>query len=329
MLLGIDIGGTKVALALAEASGTTLLAHARHPSPRTGQARSDVDEILSQADALLAGAGVARADVTAVGLSVPGPLDLSKGQVVCPPNLTGWNAVPIRDWLGEAFGCPVGLENDANAAALAEWRMGVGRDTRDFVYLTMSTGVGGGIILDGRLHRGRLGTAGELGHVPIVPGGEPCACGLRGCLEAYVGGAAWTRRLRATAPATSRVVEIAGSADAVTTRHLLAAAREGDAFALDEVDFYNRHVAQAIGWLAFALAPEVVALGTIVSAAGDALMLDPIRAYVRESIWPHQAPYMRIEGIRMGERLAEWAGVCAAHEIAREGPGPTPEGPER
>lgn len=315
MLLGIDIGGTKTAFALAPPDGHALQAHARHPAPRTGAARGDVDRIIEQADALLAESGLAREDVTAVGLSVPGPLDLARGHVVRPPNLPGWQSVPIRDWLAEAFDCPVALENDANAAALAEWRMGAGQGTRDFVYLSMSTGVGGGLVLDGRLHRGRLGTAGELGHVPVVPGGELCACGLRGCLEAYVGGAAWTKRLRASAPSESRVVALAGRADAITTRHLLEAAREGDPFALAEVDFYNRHLAQAIAWLAFALAPEVVALGTIVMAGGKELMLDPIRRRVREMIWPHQAPYMRIEAARLGDRLADWAGICAAIEF--------------
>jgi glucokinase len=324
MLLGIDIGGTKTAFAIAHPGGHALQAHTRHPAPKTGDARADVDRIVEQADALLAQAGLGRGDVSVVGLSVPGPLDLEAGQVIRPPNLPGWEAVPIREWLAEAFDCPVALENDANAAALAEWRKGAGEGTRDLVYLTMSTGVGGGIVLGGRLHRGRLGTAGELGHVPVVVGGELCACGLRGCLEAYVGGAAWTKRLRSTTPASSRVAELAGDVGQITTRHLLEAAREGDAFALAEVDGFNRHLAQAIAWLTFALAPEVVVLGTIVVAGGRELMLDPIRALVRESVWPHQAPYMRIEAARLGEHLAEWAGVCAALEFVQEATRPEP-----
>jgi glucokinase len=319
MLLGVDIGGTKVALALAEPGEPRLVAKARYATPNRGDADRDMGEIVAWAEALLAEHGVARADLSAVGLSVPGPVDFEQGLLVQPPNLPGWRSVPVRDAFAAAFDCPVVLENDANAAALAEWRLGAGRGTRDFVYLTMSTGVGGGLVLDGRLHRGRLGTAGELGHVPVELGGKRCACGLRGCLEAYVGGRAWTNHLRATAPADSRLVELAGGdATAVTTRHLLQAAREGCAFSLGEVDAFNRRVAQAIAGIAFSLSPEVVALGTIVVAAGDALMLDPIRALVREMTWPHQAPHMRIEPAELGEELGEWAGVCAAMEAEPE-----------
>ncbi len=313
--LGIDIGGTKIALALAEGLDA-LDATARHPTPDTGEPRSDFDAIVGQIDALLADAGRSRADLTDIGLSVPGPIDAASGRVMHPPNLRGWGEVPLRAWIEEAFGCAVHLENDANAAALAEWRMGAGRGTQDFVYLTMSTGVGGGLILGGRLHRGRMGTAGELGHVPLVAGGATCACGLHGCLEAYVGGAAWAARLRVEAPADSAVTTLAGGREHITTRHLLDAARAGDAYALRELDTFNGHLAHAIAWLAFALAPEVVALGTIVVAAGDALVLDPVRARVRELVWPHQAPYMRIEPAQLADTLADWAGLVVAFEGA-------------
>jgi glucokinase len=315
MRLGIDIGGTKIALALAE-SLDAVLAHRRDPSPRTGEARRDFEAIVDSVDALLADAGVGRRDVSDIGVAVPGPLDADAGLVVRPPNLRGWEAVPVRDWFADVFDCAVHLENDANAAALAEWRKGVGQGARDFVYLTMSTGVGGGVILDGRLHRGRIGSAGELGHVPLIPGGALCACGQRGCFEAYVGGKAWAARMREEAPETSRVTELAGQRSAITTRHVLQAAREGDAYALAEVDAFNGHLAHAIAWLAYALAPEVVALGTIVMAAGDELVLDPVRARVREMVWPHQAPYMRIEAARLGDELADWAGLMVAFEGA-------------
>lgn len=320
MHLGIDIGGTKIALALAESarSPADLRAHARHPSPATGDVERDLAAIVGFADALLDEAGLARSDLDAIGLSVPGPLDRPAGLVVRPPNLPGWASVPIRDHFARAFGCRVELENDANAAALAEWKMGVGQGSHDFVYLTMSTGVGGGIILGDRLHRGRIGSAGELGHVPLVPGGERCACGQRGCLEAYVGGAAWTKRLRRTAPDASLVTRLAGDAASITTHHLLEAARRADAFALAELETFNTHLAHAIAWLAYVLAPEVVALGTIVAAAGDELVLDPVRARVREAVWPHQAPYMRIEAATLGDALADWAGLVVAFEADRE-----------
>ena len=126
----------------------------------------------------------------ALGVSSPGPLSVREGRVIETPNLEGWRDVPIVAHLSEALGVPVRLDNDANAAALAEWRFGAGQGTRHLIYLTMSTGLGAGLILDGRLYRGASDQAGEVGHMPVVPGGRRCNCGQRGCLEAYTGGAA-------------------------------------------------------------------------------------------------------------------------------------------
>jgi glucokinase len=181
----------------------------------------------------------------------------------------------------------------------------------------MSTGVGGGLVLDGRIYRGVLASAGEVGHVPVEWDGEPCACGRRGCLEAYVGGASWTRRLRALAPEGSRVVALAGSRDAVTPRHLVAAAREGDAFALAEMTRWNDYVARGIVMVVMMLAPEAVVLGTIATAAGEELAFAPIRARVAERIWPHLRPGLRILPAALGEDLPYLAGISVAVEGVR------------
>jgi len=318
LLLGIDIGGSKIAYALADPAGE-ILARRRRPTEPTGNPEQDLARIADDARGLLAQAGAEEGDLRGVGVSVPGPLDIDRGRVVRPPNLAGWEAVPVGKILQTEFGCPVALENDANAAALAEYRFGAGRGCQDLVYLTMSTGVGGGIILGGRLHRGRMGTAGELGHTPVEWPGEPCACGLRGCLEAYLGGVALTRRLRAQVPETSACVALAGSPQAVSTVHWVEAARAGDPWALAEMDRFNHYLAQAIVHLAFSLAPEVVVLGTIPIAAGDALCFDPVRKHVAERIWPHQAPYMKIVPAELGEDLAYRAGLCVALEAIGKG----------
>ena len=165
--------------------------------------------------------------------------------------------MPLRDWLEDAFGRPVQLDNDANAAALAEWRFGAGQGARHLVYLTMSTGIGAGLILDGRLYRGVRAGAGELGHVQLEWDGDPCGCGLRGCAEAYLGGAALARRLRRIAPAESRVVALAGRREQVTARHLVAAAQEDDAFARAEMARYVHYLGRLLALTVFALAPEV------------------------------------------------------------------------
>jgi len=234
------------------------------------------------------------------------------------PNLPGWQRAPVVESLSAALGRPVFLENDANAAALAEWRFGAGRGLSDVVYLTMSTGIGGGIILGGRLHRGVGASAGEVGHAPVEIPGEPCACGLSGCLEAYVGGAAWTRRLRLEAPEGSRVVALAGASEAVKPEHVMAAAHDGDPYALSELDRFNEYLARAIVTLAFTLAPEAVVLGTIASAAGEALCIGPVRARVRARTWPVLADGMRIVGAALGPRTADYAGICAGLEALAE-----------
>ena len=252
------------------------------------------------------------ADVRAVGVSAPGPLDPVSGDLLDPPNLPGWRRVPLRRLLAEKLARPVHVENDANAAALAESRFGAGRSFQHVAYLTMSTGVGAGLVLNGRLYTGKSGAAGEVGHAPIVWDGEPCACGGRGCLEAYVGGAAWTRRLAATTPAASRVAALAGAPERARPEHVVEAAREGDAFALAELDRYNEHLARGLTTLVFVLAPEVVILGTIPTAAGEELCLGPVRARVLARVWPLLGRELRIVPSELGPRLPYLAGICVA-----------------
>ena len=313
LILGIDIGGTKVALAAGDAEGLPR-ARSRRPTAPCGDARKDVERLIEDADALLGEVGATRGEVAAVGISVPGPLDRRRGVVMHPPNVPGWGEVPIAEWFGEAFGCPVRVENDANAAALAEWRFGAGRGLQDVVYLTMSTGVGGGLILDGRLYTGREGTAGEIGHVPVEWPGALCACGLRGCLEAYCGGAAWGERLRASAPADGLVARHADPETGPGPRDVIAAAARGDAFALGELARWNDYLSRAIVQIGFAFAPEAVILGTIAVAAGEALCFAPLRARVEAAIWPHQAPRMQILPAALGDALPDRAGLCVALE---------------
>ena len=317
MLLGIDIGGSKIAYALADGQGE-ILARKRRPSEPTGDARTDLTRMADDVRTLLAGAGAEPGGRVRIGVSVPGPLDADRRRVVRPPNLPGWDSVPVAAWLEDELGCAVALENDANAAALAEYRFGAGQGVRDMIYLTMSTGVGGGLILGGRLHRGRDGNAGEWGHTPVEWPGEACACGLHGCLEAYVGGAALAGRLRTQAPETSACLALAGSRDALTPVHWIEAARDGDEWALNEMDRFNRYLAQAIVHIAFSLAPEAVVLGTIAVAAGETLCFEPLRALVAEQIWPHQAPSLRILPGQLGDDLAYRAGLCVALEAASD-----------
>jgi glucokinase len=296
-----------------EADGR-ILARRRRATEPCGRAADDLERIVADARGLLAEAGLSAAGLDAIGVSLPGPLDPLAGVIHNPPNLPGWKEVDVRGPLARAFGCPVHLENDANAAALAEWRFGAGRGFRHLVYLTMSTGVGGGLVLDGRLYRGAGFQAGELGHSPVEWEGEPCACGQRGCLEAYVGGAAWTRRLQRLVPATSRVAALAGGAEHARPEHVERAAREGDAFARAELERWVAYLARGIVQVVFALAPEVVVLGTIASALGEELCFAPLRRNVERHTWPHLARQLAILPAALGPDLPYLAGLAAAGE---------------
>src|SRR5690606_16220899 len=150
-LLGIDVGGTKVAFALGDRSGR-IAARSRRRTDPSGRAEKDLDRMVDDARALLAQAGLAPGALQGVGVALPGPLDPETGRVLSPPNLPGWDEAPVRDHLAAALGVPVHIENDANAGALAEWHFGAARGLRHVVYLTMSTGIGGGLILNGRLY---------------------------------------------------------------------------------------------------------------------------------------------------------------------------------
>jgi glucokinase len=294
-----------------------IQARRRRATEPSGRPADDLARIAEDVAAVVAEAGLSLAEVRAVGVTAPGPLDPERGVVLLPPNLPGWRDVPIVARLRDALGVPVFLENDANAAALAEWHFGAGRGFRHLVYLTMSTGVGGGLILDGRLYRGVLGSAGEIGHMPVEWEGEPCPCGQRGCLEAYVGGAAWARRLRAHAPADGRVAALAGGREHVTPEHVVRAAREGDGYARAELARWCDYVARGITAVVMALAPEAVVLGTIAVAAGEELAFAPIRAQVRSHVWPHLAGELRILPAALGRDLPVLAGLSVAVEGLR------------
>jgi len=308
--LGIDLGGTKTVLALGDGSGN-VRARSRRATEPSGDAERDVARLVEDARSLLRQAGVTPGDLAAVGIAAPGPQDRAAGLVLNPPNLPGWGRVPLRAALEDGLGVAVRLENDANAAALAEWRFGAGRGFDDVVYLTLSTGVGAGLVLGGRLQAGRSGNAGELGHLPVAWDGDPCRCGQRGCLEAYVGGAAWTRRLSVHTPGDSRVAELAGDGPPLP-EHVIAAAEAGDRFACAEVARFNEYLVRGLCAVVFTLAPQVIVLGTIAAAAGEQLCLQPVRDSLARRVWPELARDVEIRAMQLGERLPELAGLCVA-----------------
>lgn len=321
-VLGIDIGGTKCVVALGDQDGRPV-ASLRRPTHLSGDWRTDLDHLVKQVRDLLEREGVGEGEaLTRIGVAVPGPVDPRRGLLINPPNLTNWHDVPIGDYLEDALGSEVRVENDANAAALAEAAFGAGQGCQDLVYLTMSTGVGGGVLCGGRLVRGAFGGAGEPGHLPIASPGHACACGLSGCLEAHVGGNAWRDRLRREVPADGRVAALAGfDPGSVTPEHLVAAAREGDAWALAELSRWVDDLARGLVPIVMLLDPQRIILGTIAVAAGEALCFEPLRARLRKLLWPHQVERLEIVPGRLGAEMPQRAGLAVAlHGLPREAP---------
>ncbi len=312
LLLGVDIGGTKCAVVLADAAGAIL----RRVSEPTRSGQRSPDEMLRllavHARDLLAQENKTIADARGVGVSCGGPLDTRTGVVHAPPNLPDWQNVPVRAFFEDALALPVIVENDANATALAEWKFGAGQGAQNLIFLTMGTGIGGGIIVDGRLYRGTNDLAGEVGHQTILLDGPLCGCGKRGCLEALASGPAIARLARESLHygRHKHVVALAGGKPAdITAAHVIQAAQEGDLFACKILEEAGTYMGVGIANLIQILNPERIILGTIAVHAGD-LILDPIRAAVREYAWPRSADVCQILPAALGDRAQDLAAIA-------------------
>jgi len=307
-LVGVDLGGTNIRAALATGEAT----HGEPIKYRTPAADGPPAVIDAVIAAAREAAGGARLDGVAVG--IPGPLDAASGVVFAAPHLAGWTDVPARELLQERAGCPVAIENDANLAAYAEWLAGAGRGTRHFAFITVSTGIGGGLILDGQLFTGAAGTAGEVGHTPLGMSGAVCGQGHVGCLEGAASGTAIANRARdalATGERSSLSTLAPGDIDA---RAVQEAAANGDQLATRLFAEAGRALGRAVGGLINLLSPEVVAIGGGVVEAGE-LLLSSLRSGVGEIAFHAAAIRCRIVPAGLGTDAglvgaAAWAGRC-------------------
>jgi len=279
-VLAIDIGGTKLAAGIVDCEGR-MLARGEVPTRATEGLEPVLARIVALGRSLLSRPEVADVQVHRIGVGCAGPVDLAAGLVFKPPNLPGWTRVPLTEHLEHGLGLPTILENDANAAALGEFRYGAGRGVRSIVYMTVSTGIGGGIILDGKVWHGLKDAAGEIGHITVCPDGPLCGCGNQGCLEAMASGPSIARRAR-EAVSAGRSSALSGLAN-VTSADVVRLAQEGDAVAsqvwADAVKYLGIGVAAVITFLA----PERVVIGGGVTKAGD-FLFQPLRGEVRRRV---------------------------------------------
>jgi glucokinase len=308
--IGVDIGGTKVAAGVVDARGR-VLARARRLTPSRDP--KAVQETITEVVSVLR----ADHDVIAVGIGAAGFVDSERAQVRFAPHLA-WRNEPLRDAITASVRLPVVVENDANAAAWAEWRFGVGQGESQLVCVTLGTGIGGGIVSDGRLQRGRHGMAGEFGHMVVVPDGHRCECGNRGCLEQYASGNVLGREVRelarAGSPVTVPLVErVGGDIDALVGPLITEAAQEGDPCAVELLEDVGRWLGIGLANLAAALDPGLFVVGGGVSDAGE-LLLRPARESFRRTLTGRGfRPEPRIVKAALGPE----AGMVGAADLAR------------
>ena len=314
---GIDIGGTKLATVVADSTGH-ILSKVRKPTLAERGPEYALHLLFDMVRETVERAGLDQKSISAIGVSCGGPLDTKTGVVYSPPNLPGWDALPLKAELESEFGIPVTIENDANASALAEYRFGGGCGYAALLYMTMSTGIGGGIVIDGEIYHGANDSAGEVGHQILLPDGPPCGCGKRGCLEALCSGPAIARRAQAAirkqnatgkTATTELLTRADGRIETVKSEHVLAAARTGDALALQLIDETAYYMGWGIANLVNILNPDIVLLGTIAIAAGD-LLLNPIRKTVAEFAMVRPAEAVKIEPAQLGEALGDLAAIA-------------------
>lgn len=311
LTIGIDVGGTKVLGAVVDPAGHVVAAARRAtPAHSPRQTLDTIVEVVTE----LAGTH----PVEAVGVGAAGWIDADRATILFAPNLA-WRNEPLRKDLADRIDLPIVVENDANAAAWAEFQFGAGADASDSMALfTVGTGIGGGIILRGGLVRGAHGIAGELGHTMTVPDGYPCGCGRRGCLEQYASGGALARFARIAAEedpdSGQRLIAMAGNdLEALTGTLVAAAAREGDKAALSAFDQVGSWLGAALADLVQVLDPQVIVIGGGVIDSGN-LLLDPVRAgYQRALAQRGRLPVAEVRAALLGNM----AGVVGAADLAR------------
>ena len=310
LTVGVDIGGTKVAAGVVDEHGG-LLATTRRDTPSDDVTM--VEDVIADAVREL----TASYEVAAIGLGAAGFVDARRSTVLFAPNLA-WRETPLRAAIEERLRLPAIVENDANAAAWAEARFGAGRGEDHVVVLTVGTGIGGGIVLDGRLLRGRYGVAAEIGHLNIVPDGRRCGCGLQGCWEQYSSGRALVVEAQEQASASPAMAKellalAGGRPENITGPMVTQAAQAGDVAALGCFDELGKWLGRGMAQLAAILDPAVFVIGGGVSAAGELLREPAVQTYRKHLTGRGHRP---TADIRMAE-LGPEAGIVGAADLAR------------
>ncbi|NMO53103.1 ROK family glucokinase [Actinoplanes sp. TBRC 11911] len=312
LTIGVDVGGTKVAGGVVDERGTIVTTNRRStPAEDPAGTRDTIVEVAAEL-------AEKHPEATAIGIGAAAWIDAAASTVLFAPNLA-WRDEPLRDYVSKAVGLPTVLENDANVAAWAEFRFGVAKHADDSMLLiTVGTGIGGGIVLNGKLWRGANGIAAELGHIQSVPDGHPCGCGRLGCLEQYASGNALVRFARAGArqepERAKQLLELAGGDPLkISGRQVTEAARAGDGVARDAFSQIGYWLGVAMADLAQSFDPQILVVGGGVVDAGDLLMTPTHTTYHDQLKQRGRFPVAEVVAAEMGNT----AGVVGAADLAR------------
>jgi glucokinase len=312
--LGIDLGGTNIKSGVVDDDGRVLSA-VSVPTEAEKGAKAGLDHLEEAGRRAVEVSGVPWDRIAGVGLGSPGTMDIPAGLLLEPPNLPGWENMPIRDLLDERLGKPTVLQNDGNAAAFGEYWTGAGKDAHSLVMFTLGTGIGGGFVIDGRIHEGRHSHGAECGHIIIeMDNGRICSCGQAGHLEAYASATALVKRAHEVldqSDRTSRLRQL--EREAITSRSIAEAAAAGDALADRLMKDTARYLAVGAVSLMHTIDPDLILFSGGMINAGQSL-LDEIRRNVRKIAFPIPAAKTRIEFAKLGEE----AGFVGAAGWARK-----------
>jgi glucokinase len=315
-IAGVDLGGTNIVVGLLPMEGGEVLGLRSMPTDSGRGAKFVVDRIIGMVEQaiaeVLSAHGGTRDQIAGVGIGSPGPLDRRTGTVINTPNL-GWRNFPLRDLISNAVHLPATLDNDANCATYGEWWLGAGRGTRALVGLTLGTGIGGGIVLNGEIFHGCSDVAGEIGHMTIDSNGRRCKCGNYGCLEQYASGPAIAVRAveGIEAGAESVLVEMVnGRMDDITAATVYEATVQGDAYATEVMKDTAKFLGAGVASIINILNPEMVVIAGGVTRAGDTLF-EPLRAEVRRRAFKSAQECCRI----VSAELPGTAGLVGAAAV--------------
>ncbi|MBV9110492.1 MAG: ROK family protein [Gemmatimonadetes bacterium] len=318
-IVGVDLGGTNIVAGLIPIEGGEVAGLRTHVTDATRGAKFVVDRMVSMVEEAIEEVtgehGTTRDAVAGVGIGSPGPLDRKTGTVINTPNL-GWRNFPLRDLMANQLHLPCTLDNDANCATYGEWWMGAGRGTQALVGLTLGTGIGGGIVLNGEIFHGCSDAAGEIGHMTIDSNGRRCKCGNYGCLEQYASGPAIATRaiegLEAGAP--SLLVDmVSGRLEDITAATVYEAVVEGDPYANEVMKDTAKFLGAGIASIINVLNPEMVVIAGGVTRAGEHLF-EPLRAEVRRRAFKSAQECCRI----VSGQLPGTAGVVGAAAVFKK-----------